>query len=147
MAVALNPLGAVLDSRTFPVNTRALKGGPDRSGSRGPGQERLGDPLDRGADRTGPPLFLGISGANPHDSQVLEPLVRGIPPLRRGPRRRRPAEPHADKGYGYDHLRRRRAIRHHTPARASSPPPGWAGTAGPSSTTMSWLGGCRRLTP
>lgn len=43
-----------------------------------------------------------------HDSQGLAPLVRGIPPIRsrRGPRRRRPAKPHADKGYDYDHLRR-----------------------------------------
>jgi hypothetical protein len=46
-----------------------------------------------------------------------EPLVRGIPPIRsrRGPRRRRPAKPHADKGHDYDHLRRRlrkRGIRH-----------------------------------
>jgi transposase len=32
----------------------------------------------------------------------------GIPPIRsrRGPRRRRPAKLHADKGYDYDHLRR-----------------------------------------
>jgi transposase len=38
-------------------------------------------------DRNGLPLPLGISGANMHDSQGLEPLVRGIPPIRsrRGP--------------------------------------------------------------
>ncbi len=52
-----------------------------------------------------------------HDSQGLEPLVRGIPPIgsRRGPRRRLPAKLHADKGYDYDHLHRwlrRRGIRH-----------------------------------
>lgn len=37
----------------------------------------------------GLPLSLGVSGANMYDSQGLEPLVRGIPPVRsrRGPRR------------------------------------------------------------
>lgn len=49
--------------------------------------------------------------------EALEPLVRGIPPIRsrRGPRRRRPAKLHADKGYDYEHLRRwlrKRGIRH-----------------------------------
>lgn len=36
-------------------------------------------------------------------------MVRGIPPIRsrRGPRRRRPAKLHADKGYDFNHLRRR----------------------------------------
>ncbi|GAA2616973.1 hypothetical protein GCM10010304_83320 [Streptomyces roseoviolaceus] len=75
------------------------------------------NPTDRGksgtkihllTDRNGLPLSLGISGANMHDSQALEPLVRGIPPIRsrRGPRRRLPAKLHADKGYDYKHLRR-----------------------------------------
>jgi IS5 family transposase len=68
-------------------------------------------------EQTGLPLSIGISGANLHDSQALEPLVRGIPPIRsrRGPRRRRPAKLHADKRYDYDHLRRwlrKRGIRH-----------------------------------
>lgn len=84
------------------------------------------NPTDRGkngskihliTDRNGLPLSLGISGANMHDSLGLEPLVRGIPPIRsrRGPRRRRPAKLHGDKGYDYDHLRRwlrKRGIRH-----------------------------------
>ncbi|GGW76921.1 hypothetical protein GCM10010320_68700 [Streptomyces caelestis] len=84
------------------------------------------NPTDRGkpgskihliTDRNGVPLSLGISGANTHDSLGLQPLVRGIPPIRsrRGPRRRRPAKLHADKGYDYDHLRkwlRERRIRH-----------------------------------
>ncbi|GAA2449759.1 hypothetical protein GCM10010421_47660 [Streptomyces glaucus] len=84
------------------------------------------DPTDRGkpgskihliTDRNGVPLSLGISGANLHGSLGLEPLVRGIPPVcsRRGPRRRRPAKLHADKGYDNDHLRtrlRERRIRH-----------------------------------
>jgi hypothetical protein len=58
--------------------------------------------------RTGLPHCIGISDANLHGSQVLLPLVRGIPPIRsrRGPRRRWPAKLHADKGYDCDHLRR-----------------------------------------
>lgn len=41
-----------------------------------------------------------------HDSLGLEPLVRGIPSIRsrRGPRRRRPAKLHADKGYDVEIL-------------------------------------------
>ena len=41
-----------------------------------------------------------------HDSLGLEPLVRGIPPIRsrRGPRRQRRAKLHADKGYDCDYL-------------------------------------------
>lgn len=67
-------------------------------------------------ERTGLPLSVGISGADLHDSQALEPLVPGIWPIRsrRGPRRRRPAKLHGDTGYDYDHLRRwlrRRGIR------------------------------------
>lgn len=66
-------------------------------------------------ERTGLPLSIGISAANTHDSQSLEPLVRGIPPIRsrRGPRRRRPAKLHADKGY--DYLRRWLRSRNITP--------------------------------
>ncbi|ANZ15305.1 transposase family protein [Streptomyces noursei ATCC 11455] len=102
------------------------------------------NPTDRGksgskihliTDRNGLPLSLGISGANVHDSHGLEPLVRGIPPIRsrRGPRRRRPAKLHADKGYDYDHLRRwlrKRGSAIASPAGASSPPHGWAYIAG-----------------
>lgn len=111
--------------------------GPER------GELTGSNPVDRGkksskihliTERTGLPLSIGISAANTHDSQGLEPLVRGIPPIRsrRGPRRRRPAKPHADKGY-VDHRgsgstpgTSRRA----SPARASSPPSGWAAIAG-----------------
>lgn len=59
-------------------------------------------------ERTGLPISVGISGANLHDSQAPQPLMQGIPPIRsrRGPRRRKPARLHADKGYDYDYLRR-----------------------------------------
>lgn len=75
------------------------------------------NPVDRGkngskihvlVDRAGLPVCVGISAANTHDKLGLEPLVRSIPPVRsrRGPRRRRPAKLHADKGYDYADLRR-----------------------------------------
>jgi transposase len=58
---------------------------------------------------------VATSAANTHDSLALIPLVQAIPAIRttRGPRRRRPAKLHADKGYDYEHLRtwlRRRGI-------------------------------------
>jgi transposase len=106
----------------------------------------LGSKVHLITDRNGLPLSLGISGANMHDSLGLKPLVRGIPPIRSrlGPRRRRPAKLHADKGYDYGYLRkwlRKRGI-----ARKgieSSQRLGrhrWVVER-----TVSWLAGCRRL--
>ena len=50
---------------------------------------------------------MAVTAANTHDSLALVPLVQAIPAVRsrRGPRRRRPAKLHADKGYDYPHLR------------------------------------------
>ncbi|MDF9811947.1 transposase [Streptomyces sp. SPB162] len=100
--------------------------------------------------RTGLPLSIGISGANLHDSQALEPLVRGIPPIRsrRGPRRRKPGKLHADKAYDNRHLRQWLRSRNITPRIArkgieSSQRLGrhrWT-----IERTMAWLAGCRRL--
>jgi IS5 family transposase len=58
---------------------------------------------------------VAVTAANTHDSLALIPLVQAIPAIRsrRGPRRRRPARLHADKGYDHPHLRawpRRRRI-------------------------------------
>lgn len=51
--------------------------------------------------------MVGITAANTHDSVMFVPLLDGIPAIRsrRGPRRRRPAKLHADKGYDYPELR------------------------------------------
>lgn len=54
---------------------------------------------------------MTISGANVHDSRVLEEAVDAIPPLRRPDRgrgrpRKRPVKLHADKGYDYPRCRR-----------------------------------------
>ncbi|GAA1308888.1 hypothetical protein GCM10009634_73350 [Saccharothrix xinjiangensis] len=75
------------------------------------------NPVDRGkpgskihvvTDRAGLPLAIGVSAANLHDSQALQPMLRAIPRIRsrRGPRRFRPAKLHADKAYDTDRLRR-----------------------------------------
>ncbi|OKK02621.1 transposase [Streptomyces sp. CB03234] len=117
------------------------------------------NPVDRGkkgskihliTERTGLPLSIGISAANTHDSQGLEPLVRGIPPIRsrRGPRRRRPAKLHGDKGYDYDHLRKWLRTRHIVPRIARRGVESSARLGRHRWTverTVSWLGGCRRL--
>ncbi|MFD8790948.1 transposase [Streptomyces vinaceus] len=109
----------------------------------------------KGASETGPkptglPLSLGISGANTHDSQSLEPLVRGIPPIRsrRGPGRRLPAKLHADKGCDYDHLRRwlrKRGIRHRIARKGIGSSQRLGRHRWVVERTASWLVGCSRL--
>jgi len=86
-----------------------------------PGGEATGkDPTNRAklgtkrhlvVDRLGLPLAVTISGANAHDSRLLEETVDAIPLLRlphrqRGRPRKRPAKLHADKGYDYPRCRR-----------------------------------------
>jgi transposase len=60
------------------------------------------------SDRQGVPLSVAVSAANTNDSYALKPLIRAIPAIRsrRGPRRRKPAKPHADKAYDHADLRR-----------------------------------------
>ncbi len=84
------------------------------------------NPTDRGrpgtkrhivTDRHGIPLALCLSGANVHDSRMIEPLLDAIPPIRgkRGRPRRRPGKLHADKEYDYPRCRRactKRGIKH-----------------------------------
>ncbi|MDF3142988.1 MULTISPECIES: IS5 family transposase [unclassified Streptomyces] len=117
------------------------------------------NPTDRGqlgskihviCDRNGLPISVGISGADLHDSQALIPLMRGIPPIRSryGPRRRRPAKLHPDKGYDFDHLRdwlRRRQIAPCIARRGIEPPNRLGRHRWVVERTMSWLNGCRRL--
>ncbi len=102
-------------------------------------------------DREGTPLACLLSGANQHDSTMLEPLLDAVPPIRTGRRgrpRRRPAKLHADKGYDYPALRRALRARGITPRIArrgidSSERLGrhrWVVER-----TQAWLLGCRRL--
>jgi transposase len=124
----LAPLAGVASSRSLapaPAGLIAAAGPsrPDRLESRLPGlpeysRAQGGDqtganPTDRGkagtkrhllVDRQGIPLALTVSGANVHDSQMLD-AVEPIPG-RRGRPRRRPAKLHADKGYDYPRCRR-----------------------------------------
>jgi transposase len=62
-------------------------------------------------DATGLPLAVGLSAANTHDSQLLEPMVDAVPAIigpwgRPGRPRRRPAKLHGDKGDDYPTCRR-----------------------------------------
>ncbi|GAA3995681.1 hypothetical protein GCM10022384_48820 [Streptomyces marokkonensis] len=72
------------------------------------------------------------------------------PPIRsrRGPRRRRPAKPHFDKGYDYDHLRRwlrQRGIRHRIARKGVETSQRLGRHRWVVERTESWLAGCRRL--
>jgi transposase len=94
-----------------------LTGGPstDKGGAlTGP------NPTDRGkrgtkyhllVDAAGLPLNVAVSGANRHDSMLVEPILDGMPAIKRGGRghpRRRPIKLHA---LGYDNPRVRRYLR------------------------------------
>jgi transposase len=83
------------------------------------------NPTDRGkrgskyhllVDRSGEPLNIAVSGANRHDSMLLEPLLETMPAIKvggRGRPRRRPLKLHGDKGYDNRRVRaylRRRGI-------------------------------------
>ena len=59
-------------------------------------------------DRKGIPLAVTQSGANVHDSMLLEATVDAIAPIRRprGRPRKRPAKLDADKGYDFPRCRK-----------------------------------------
>jgi transposase len=117
------------------------------------------NPVDRGkkgpkihliTERSGLPISAAISAANVHDSLALEPLVRGIPPIRsrRGPWQRRPAKLHGDKGYDYSHLRtflRGRGIIPRIARRGIETSQRLGRHRWVVERTVSWLAGCRRL--
>src|SRR5262249_16742903 len=99
--------------------------GHGRRGGGRPGKDptnggKVGTKRNMVVARHGLPLAVIISGANVHDSKLLEETVDAIPPLRlphrrRGRPRKRPVKLHADKGY--DFPRCRQALR----ARGSIP--------------------------
>jgi transposase len=118
------------------------------------------NPVDRGkngskihliTERTGLPLSVAVSAANTHDSLAVEPLVRGIPPIRsrRGRRRRRPAKLHGDKGYDYPRVRRflrERGIISRIARRGVESSQRLGRHRWVVERTMAWLNGYRRLT-
>ncbi|WP_438612766.1 IS5 family transposase [Kocuria sabuli] len=91
--------------------------GPSKKG----GELTGPNPTDRGKLGTkyhllvtadGLPLAVAITGANRHDSMLVEPILNGLAPVKgrgRGRPRRRPGKLHADKAY--DNRRVRRYLR------------------------------------
>lgn len=103
------------------------------------------------ADAAGVPLVVGVSAANTHDSQLLQPMVAGIPAVRsrRGPCRRKPAKLRADKGYDYDVHRawlRQRGITPRIARRGIDTNERLGRHRWKIERTIAWLGGYRRLT-
>ncbi|MFJ4011785.1 IS5 family transposase [Streptomyces sp. NPDC090026] len=134
-----------IDSVSLRAGKRGTLTGPNPT-DRG----KLGSKIHLITDRNGLSLSLGVSGANMHDSLGLEPLVRGIPPIRsrRGPRRRLPTKLHADKGYDYVHLRRwlrKRGICHRIARKGVESSQRLGRHRWVVERTVSWLAGCRRL--
>jgi transposase len=96
---------ASLDSASVPTPGGELTGKDPTN----PG--KLGSKRHLVVDRAGLPLAVTLSGANIHDSKLLEAAVDAIPPLRlpgkrRGGARQRPVTLHADRGYDYPRCRR-----------------------------------------
>ena len=118
-------------------------GPPSTASVSGPGVGDLigANPVDRGKpgskyhlliDAAGLPLAVGLSAANTHDSQLLEPMVDAVPAIigprgRPGRPRKRPDKLHGDKGY--DYLSCRRLLRRRGSARGS-PAAGWSPAPG-----------------
>lgn len=132
-----------------PVSVRAFKRGP-LTGPNPTVRGKLGSKIHLLTDRSGLPLSLGISAGNTHDSLGLQPLVRGISPIcsRRGPRRRRPAKLHADKGCDYDHLRRwlhQQGIRHRMAREGIESSRRLGCHSWVVERTVAWFASCRRL--
>ena len=97
-----------------------LSGLGERAGQKG--GELIGpNPVDRSKNGTkyhllvtadGLPLAIAITGANRHDSMLVEPILDRLRPVKgtgRGRPRRRPIKLHADKAY--DNRRVRRYLR------------------------------------
>ncbi|MFJ4851658.1 MULTISPECIES: transposase [unclassified Streptomyces] len=89
------------------------------------------------------PDLLGHGRSAEHAISLLDRVGS-----RRGPRRRRPAKLHGDKGYDYDHLRRWLRSRNITPRIAREGIESCQRLGGHRWTverTVEWLTGCRRL--
>ena len=94
---------------------------------------------------------MGITAANTHDNAMFVPLLDGIPAIRsrRGPRRRRPAKLHADKGYDTENLRaycRRLGIAPRIARRGVESSERLGRWIWRIERSIAWTFGCRRLT-
>jgi transposase len=106
---------ASLDS----LSVRAKRGG-EQTGSNPVDRGKRGSKYHLVVDRDGVPLAVRLSGANVHDSKLLEPLIDAIPPVvgprgRPGRPRFRPDKLHADKAYDSSEKRRDLRARGITP--------------------------------
>src|SRR5918997_6783289 len=86
------------------------KGGP-KTGANPTDKGKAGSKRHLVSDRGGIPLAVVLSGANVHDSKVLEEAVDSIEPIKRprgrpGRPRKRPEKLHADKGYDFGRCRK-----------------------------------------
>ena len=65
-------------------------------------------------ERRGLPLVIRQTGANRHESMVVEEVIDAVPLIKQpnGRRRKRPGKLHADKGYDYPRCRRATSRRH-----------------------------------
>nr|WP_245785028.1 IS5 family transposase [Geodermatophilus amargosae] len=94
---------ASLDS----VSVRAIGG--ELTGSNPTDRGKAGSKYHLLVDAGGLPLNVLVSGANRHDSMLVEPILDGMPAIKRGGRghpRRRPLKLHGDKGYDNPQVRR-----------------------------------------
>jgi transposase len=135
-----------------------LAGLGERARSRG-GPKTGPNPTDRGksgtkrhvvVDRNGTPLAARLSGANVHDSVMLEETIDAIRPIKRprGRPRKRPAKLHADKGYDFRKCRqalRRRGITARIARRGIESSERLGRHRWVAERTLSWLNRYRRL--
>jgi len=109
-ASALDWSRAAVDSGSVPAPAGGEHTGPNPTDRAKSGSKR-----HIVVDLQGIPLGVTQSGANVHDSQMLEQTIDAIPALRqpRGGPRKRPRKVHTDKGYDFRRCRqalRRRGI-------------------------------------
>ncbi|MEU4842463.1 IS5 family transposase [Nocardia testacea] len=145
----LDRLGAAGDLDWSAASVRAKKG--SLTGRSPVDRGKKGSKIHIISDANGIPLVTGVSAANTHDSVMLAPMVESIPRIRsvRGPRRGRPAELRADKGYDFDVHRRWLRARGIVPCiarRGSEDPTRLGRHRRKVERTIAWLTGYRRLT-
>ncbi|WP_425284015.1 IS5 family transposase [Methylobacterium phyllostachyos] len=116
-------------------------------------------PTDRGklgtkrhvlTDAKGVPLALKLTGANVHDSRMLEAVVDAVPPIRQcwGRPRKRPSGLHADKTYDHRRCRQaltRRRIQHRIARRGSESSQRLGRRRWVVERTLAWFARFRRL--
>jgi transposase len=136
-----------------------LPGQRVRPGKKG-GAKTGPNPTDRGkpgtkrhivTDRGGIPRAVLLSPANTHDSQLFEPLIDAVPPVRqaRGRPRKRPSKLHADKAYDFARCRRacrRRGIVPRIARRGVDSSERLGRHRWVAERTLAWFARCRRLT-